>query len=141
MAKMYFAKMNINEQIYEMYEGKQNLEELVKKIFAGLSTKINIYDDKGGRIKLFDLDISPEGLKITGNLGYIKRGVHSSYDPEKDTAIDTTDNNKINYVSFYFDLENEILAYMTIPTLGRKQVLKYFQGLIKEGSNLSLIHI
>jgi hypothetical protein len=138
MGRMYFAKMNINEQIYELYEGKKSLNELQKKIFSGISTKINIFDEKGGRIKFFDLDIASQGFKVTGNLGYIKKGVHSSYDPEKDTAIDTTDNNKIDYISFFFDVENELLAYMTIPVLGRKQVLTFFQRLIKKGSNVGV---
>lgn len=135
---MYFAKMNINEDIFEVYEGKKKLNDLQRKIFAGLNVKSVIYDEKGGRIKFFDLDIAPEGLKITGNLGYIKQGIHSTYDPEKDTAIDTTDKNKLDYISFYLDVDNELLAYMTLPTLGRTKVLEYFSRLIKQGSDVGV---
>lgn len=135
---MHFAKMNINEDIYQVYAGKKDIRTLLGKIFAGISANINIYDDKGGRIKFFDLDIANEGYIVTGNIGYIKKGVHSSYDPEKDTAIDTLDNNKIDYVSFYFDVDNELLGYMTLPVLSRNKVPEYFSKLIKKGSDIGV---
>lgn len=138
MSKVYFAKMNINEQIYEIYEGKQTVKQLINKIFAGISTRIDIHDEKGGRIKFFNLDIDNEGLGVTGNLGYIRSGVHSSYDPESDTAIDTVDNNKIEYITFYFDVEKELLGYTVLPILQRKRVLDYFTQLIKRGSGVGV---
>lgn len=56
MGKMYFAKMNINEDIYEVYNGQKNLDELVKKIFINILPKTKVYDDKGGRFKFFGLE-------------------------------------------------------------------------------------
>lgn len=53
---MYFAKMNINEDIYEVYNGQKNLDELVKKIFINILPKTKVYDDKGGRFKFFGLE-------------------------------------------------------------------------------------
>lgn len=138
MSKVYFAKMNINEQIYEVYEGKKSVKELTKKIFSGLTTTVNVFDNKGGRIKFFNLDIDDTGLGITGNLGYIKSGVHSSYDPDKDTAIDTVDVNKMEYITFYFDVENELLGYTVLPVLSKKKVLEYFSELIKKGSGIGV---
>ncbi|WP_302804434.1 DUF4747 family protein [Schleiferilactobacillus harbinensis] len=141
MGKMYFAKMNVNEEIFEVYDGDKSISELTKKVFSGISSSVDIHDEFGGRIKFFDLDFDTTLLRVTGNLGYIKKGVHSSYDPETDDAIDTTDDNKIEYISFYFDVQNEILAYMSALALGRKKVLDYFERLIKKGSGVGVVFI
>lgn len=135
MAKLYFAKMNVNDQIYEVYDKDGLLSKLKQNIFLGISTKEDIPDDKGGRYKFFDLDKPNDtSLTITGNLGYINAGVHSSYDPDSDDAIDITDKNKLEYITFYFDVEHEILAYMTVPVLSRKKVLSVFTELILKGT-------
>lgn len=133
MAKLHFVKMNINNKIYEVYANKDLLPKLLQDIFLGISAKEQIYDDKGGRYKFFDID-KKDDMTITGNLGYIKAGVHSSYDPNTDDAIDITDKNKLEYITFYFDVEHEILAYMTLPVLNTKKVPMLFTRLIKEGT-------
>lgn len=135
MAKLYFAKMNVNNKIYEVYANKNLLPRLQENIFLGISSKEQIYDNKGGRYKFFDLDKPNDtSLTITGNLGYIKAGVHSSYDSNSDDAIDITDKNKLEYITFYFDVQHEILAYMTLPVLSRKKVLSVFSELILKGT-------
>ena len=124
MAKLYFAKMNVNNRIYEIYANKGLLSRLQRDIFLGISSKEEYHDDKGGRYKFFDLDKPNDtSFTITGYLGYIKAGVHSSYDSVSDDAINITDKNKLEYITFYFDVEHEILAYMTLPVLSRKKVL------------------
>lgn len=138
LSKMYFAKMNVNEDIYEVYNDKRELTKLLVLIFEGITPKPDFYDEKGGRTKFFDLNISSEGMKVTGRLGYIKPGVHSSYDPETDSAIDTKDNNKIEYITFYFDVDEEMLAYVVNPILGRKKVPESFAKLIKKGSGIGV---
>lgn len=135
MANLYFAKMNVNNKIYEVYANKGLLPRLQQDIFLGISPSVEIYDDNGGRYKFFDLDKPDDtSLTITGNLGYIKAGVHSSYDPESDDAINITDKNKLEYITFYFDVQHEILAYMTLPVLNRKKVLSMFSDLILKGT-------
>ena len=135
MAKLYFAKMNVNDKIYEVYANEGLLSKLKQDIFLGISAKEQVYDDEGGRYKFFDLDKPNDtSLTITGNLGYIKEGVHSSYDQDSDDAINITDKNKLVYITFYFDVEHEILAYMTVPVLSRKKVLSVFTKLISEGT-------
>jgi hypothetical protein len=139
MSKIFFAKMNVNEDIYEVYNNKKSLNSLLQKIYLNVRTKTIIYDDKGGRFKFFDLDKADDNSIIMGRLGYIKKGVHSSYDPENDTAIDTLDDNKIEYITFYFDVYKEMLAFTVTPILTKKKVLKYFEELIKKESNIGVI--
>lgn len=135
---MYFAKMNINENIYEVYNNEKKLDSLIQKIFLSITTKTEIYDKNGGRYKFFDLDANTDNMSIVGNLGYIKAGIHSSYDPDKDSAIDVVDKNKLEYVTYYFDVQHEMLAYMTLPVLGKKKVLDIFSRLIKKESDIGV---
>ncbi|EHU4984111.1 hypothetical protein C8142_RS12860, partial [Enterococcus faecalis] len=88
MAKLFFSKMNINDEIFDVYEGKTELDKLLTSIYNGITNKVQIHDEYGGRYKFFDIDKFDDNSIIKGRLGYIKKGVHSSYDPEKDTAID-----------------------------------------------------
>ncbi|WP_221641477.1 hypothetical protein [Listeria booriae] len=116
MAKIYFAKMNINDEIFEVYKGEKELSSLLKKIYEKINNEDELYDEYGGRYKFFDLDKVVDdntkgSLQILGRLGYIKKGVHSSYDPENDTAIDLEDKNKLEYVTFYFDVDRELIAF------------------------------
>ncbi|MEQ7028503.1 hypothetical protein [Enterococcus gallinarum] len=141
MSKIFFAKMNINEDIYEVYNNKKNINKLLQKIYLNVKKSTVIHDEKGGRFKFFDIDKFEDNSVIHGRLGYIKKGVHSSYDPEKDTAIDTLDNNKIDYITFYFDVYNEMLAFTVTPSLTKKKVLKYFEDLIKKESDVGVIFI
>ncbi|ARO01169.1 hypothetical protein [Lactiplantibacillus plantarum] len=138
MSTIYFAKMNINEQIYDIYNDPKLLPELLTKIYAQLSTKASIYDQFGGRIKLFDLDKNEDNTTIIGNMGYIKEGEHSSYDPDNDTAVDIEDPNKMEYIIFYFDVHKEMLAFTTSPKMRQKAVLANMTSLIKKTTNIGV---
>lgn len=140
MGKIYFAKMNINDEIYEVYEGKTNLTVLTKKIYSDINNEKIIYDDFGGRYKFFDID-KKENLILTGRLGYIKKGVHSTYDPDNDTAIDIEDKNKIEYCTFYFDVSSEMIGFNTKIGLNNNKFLEIFSILIKEMSNIGVVFI
>lgn len=130
--------MNINEDIFKVYEEKININSLLTKIYIGIDAKVIIYDELGGRYKFFDIDKFNDNSIIQGRLGYIKQGVHSTYDPDKDTAIDIEDKNKIEYITFYFDVFNEILSYTVNPVLPKKKVLDVFEKLIKKSTDIGV---
>lgn len=141
MSKLFFAKMNINADIYDVYNDVKSLDDLLKKVYIGVNNKTIIYDDKGGRYKFFDLDLYEDNSRISGRLGFIKKGIHSTYDPDKDTAIDKEDNNKIEYITFYLDVYNEMLAFTVTPSLTKKKVLDTFSKLIKESSDIGVVFV
>ncbi|MFG5604461.1 hypothetical protein ACFJX8_15530, partial [Enterococcus faecalis] len=99
------------------------------------------YDEFGGRYKFFDIDKFEDNSIIHGRLGYIKKGVHSTYDPEKDTAIDVEDKNKIEYITFYFDVHKEMVSYTVTPSLTRKKVLEMFANLIRKSTNIGVVFV
>ncbi|MBC2258364.1 hypothetical protein [Listeria booriae] len=143
MAKIYFAKMNINDEIFEVYKGEKELSSLLKKIYEKINNEDELYDEYGGRYKFFDLDKVVDdntkgSLQILGRLGYIKKGVHSSYDPENDTAIDLEDKNKLEYVTFYFDVDRELIAFNSKIGLNRYKFVEIFPALIKKSSDIGV---
>ena len=56
MAKVFFSKMNINDDIFEVYNGKKEIDSLLTKIYNGITNKSEVYDEFGGRYKFFDID-------------------------------------------------------------------------------------
>lgn len=140
MGKIYFAKMNINDEIYEVYDGKTKILSLLKKIFSDFNNKENVYDEFGGRYKFFDID-KKENLVLTGRLGYIKNGIHSTYDPDNDTAVDIEDKNKIEYCTFYFDVKSEMIGFNTKLGLNSGKFLNKFSMLIKKMSDIGVVFI
>ncbi|MBD9787327.1 hypothetical protein [Enterococcus faecalis] len=141
MAKVFFSKMNINDDIFEVYNGKKEIDSLLTKIYNGITNKSEVYDEFGGRYKFFDIDKFEDNSIIHGRLGYIKKGVHSTYDPEKDTAIDVEDKNKIEYITFYFDVHKEMVSYTVTPSLTRKKVLEMFANLIRKSTNIGVVFV
>lgn len=137
MSKLFFSKMNINDEIYQVYEGEVQLNDLLNEIYEKLTNKASLPEDRGGRYKLFDIDKFENNI-IQGRLGYIKAGVHSSYDPDNDTAIDIEDKNKMEYITFYFDVQNEMFVYTTTPVLTSKTVRLMLENLIKVSTNIGV---
>lgn len=138
MTSIYFAKLNVNTEIYEVYDNKLSIKELRKKIFNGIDTKVIVREEANGRYKFFDIDYNKSGLGLVAKLGHIKPGVHSTYDPENDTAIDTADPNKIEYVVFYIDLDKELIAYTTNNDIRKKRFIDIFTKLMEEATGLGI---
>ncbi|WP_439442881.1 hypothetical protein ACSMFR_09935 [Listeria aquatica] len=143
MAKIYFAKMNVNDEIFEVYKGEKKLTDLLQEIYEKINSKDVIYDKFGGRYKFFDLDKviddnTKNSLQIRGRLGYIKSGANSSYDPQNDTAIDIIDKNKLEYITFYFDVKKELIAFNSKIGFNRFKFIEVFPKLIKKSSNIGV---
>jgi hypothetical protein len=137
MSKVYFSKMNINDAIYDVYKGEADLMKLLQTIYAQINSTDKVYDDKGGRYKFFDLSKLDDGI-IQGHFGYIKPGINSSYDPENDTAIDRLDTNKLEYMTFYFDVYNEMFAFTITQRLRETVILKQVARLINESAKVGV---
>lgn len=138
MAKLCFAKMNINEQIYDVYEGKDSVDRLTTEIYNQLTVSGHINDEYGARIKFSNLDRPTEVKVVTGRLVYINKEILSSYDDATDTITEMEEDNLAEYSTFYFDLAAEILAYTLTLRLGKKKVLDYWTRLIKEQTDVGV---
>lgn len=139
MAYVYFAKMNINREIYDVYNGKKNFDKLINQLVEGVwHGSTSIFDEKGGEYKLFGVDNILDENYLMGYLGYIKKGFHSSFDRENNKAIDVFDKDKLDYVAFYFNYQYEIIAYTTSSKMRQKNFLDIFQKLIIANSDIGV---
>ncbi len=134
MSTIYFAKFNINEKIYEVYDGKENLDELLTKVFLGMKTDVELSEirrKKDVNFKFITLDKDAEKFTVNGRLVAYAPGVHVSYDEEKDDVVETKDSKKATYVTFYFDVRREAIGFVPKNDFGRKMFIERFKMLIE----------
>jgi hypothetical protein len=150
MSKLYFAKMNISgHQIYEVYDKKLNITKLLDSIFNNIDTTKSfipdfVSEDNNSEItsnylvKFMSIDKASDQT-INGYLGEIKKEDELNvYDLENDDIATETLKNTVEYVSFYLDIQKEILAFTTTNHLSKKRVLEYFARLIKASSDIDV---
>jgi hypothetical protein len=134
VSTVFFAKFNINEKIYEVYDGKVSLDDLLKKVFLGMETDIELEETvnkKTTNYKFITLDKDPDSFIVNGRLVAYAPGVHVSYDEETDNVIETHDNKKATYVTFSFDIRRETIGFVPKNDFGRKQFIDRFAQLIE----------
>lgn len=139
MAYVYFAKMNINSEIYEIYKEPTKFSKILNQVVDGIwKGNKSKFDEKGGEYKFFGVDNIFDEKYLMGHLGYIKEGYHSSFDRDNNKAIDVHDKDKLDYVAFYLNYEYEILAYTTSSKMRQKKVLEIFKELVFENSEIGV---
>lgn len=134
MATLYTAKFNINEKIYRVSDGKENLDELLNLIFRKINQEEIVIDDKDEMIKykFVDLFPDPDSMIINGTIVKIYDGINSSYDEDEDRVVDEEASNKADYVSFSFDIRREIVGFIPKQSFSREAFLKYFRLLVEK---------
>lgn len=56
MAYLYFAKVNVNNDIFKVYEGEKSIEEILNRLILSVNTEDNIILPKNrGYIKFITL--------------------------------------------------------------------------------------
>lgn len=137
MGKLFIGKLNINNDIYEVYDKKKDIKKILNSIYKGINANVILNEEDGGRYKFFDIDSKENGV-ITGKLGHIKAGIDSTYDPNKDTAIDVKNPNKIDYVVFHVNLDDELIAFTTSISIRHKKFFEVFEDLIMKGTKIGV---
>lgn len=134
MSTVSFAKFNINEKIYEVYDGKESLGKLLNILYQSMTTEVEMSEEDRKKVvnfKFITLDKNPDTMVINGRLVAYAPGTHISYDSEKDDVVETADNKKATYVTFSFDIQKEIIGFVTKVDFGWKQFLRRFKTLIE----------
>lgn len=137
MGKLFIGKLNINNDIYEVYDKKKDIKKILNSIYKGINANVILNEEDGGRYKFFDIDSKENGV-ITGKLGHIKAGIDSTYDPNKDTAIDVKNPNKIDYVVFHVNLDDELIAFTTSISIRYKKFFEVFEELIMKDTKIGV---
>ncbi|MCQ5364735.1 hypothetical protein NOW01_06905 [Anoxybacillus salavatliensis] len=140
MPRVYFAKFNINEKIYSVYEQKESLTELLNKIFRDINSDV-VLNDKDGNYKFISLDKNPDTLVVNGRLVVYAPGTHVSYDPNKDDVVERADDKMATYITFSFDIRREVIGFVPKRDFGRKQFIEKFKNLIEACTNVGEVEI
>lgn len=138
MAQMYFSKFNINSEIYEVYKDEGLKDKILKNVFDAMDEQ-RVYEetdrstdeeDKTVTYKFCDLEKDETKMSITGRLVKIFQAELQSYDKKNDTVRTRNADDCAASATFYFDLKNEEIAFITRTTIGYKQFNNYFKLLI-----------
>lgn len=134
MATIYFAKFNINEKINRVRDGSENLDKLLNDVFNGINQKLKVKDAENESIiyKFVNLDYISSKMTINGDIVKIYDGIDSNYDEKNDEVIDTFAKNKADYVSFSFDVKNEIIGFVPKQSFSRNSFINYFRLLVEQ---------
>lgn len=145
VAQVYFAKFNINSEIYEIYKEPKLLNEILGDIAGSLTNSKSIVLEKqtdlpsdatesgaqDERIKFVDLEYNRGKNYIFGRIARIGAKESEKYVPSLDTVQTTIEDNHACTATFYFDLSSEIIAFITRQEIGYKQFLQYFKNLVE----------
>ena len=139
MAQMYFYKFNINAEIYNVYKDETLQEKILNQVFEKLDSDMTYEygfeedeQDKMIEYKFCDLLKSSEDLAITGRLVKIYDGEVESYDRKNDTVTQVYEEDRAASATFYFDILNEEIAFITRQGFGYLQFGTYFVKLLEQ---------
>lgn len=149
MPLLHYAKVNINSNIYEVYNNKEvSIEGIMKELFDSINDTeeyLNIdsreFIDGEGELRKIELreiynfselekELDVNKMYIFGKL--VRR--YPIYTEEFDEATRTSrrvvlENNSISTL-FYFDLRSEIIVFSERQKLGSKQFIEAFENLL-----------
>lgn len=130
MSRVYFAKFNVNEHIYKVYENQGLLNELLNKMYREINNEVKLVDNDG-TYKFINLDKNLDKLVINGRIVLYAPGIHSSYDDIEDNIVEEQDDKKATYITFSFDVQREIIGFVPKFNFGRKKFMEKFKDLVE----------
>ncbi|CAI8886701.1 hypothetical protein [Bacillus velezensis] len=148
MAKLYYAKVNINSNIFDVYEKKITIPDIMKMIFDQLDDKreynkkeVNTFPDDQGETKTIEREetynfselnkVENNNEKyITGRLVKRTPTFGEEFDSVSRTSKKVVHKNNSISTLFYFDLETEIITFYSRQKLGYNQFMEAFENLL-----------
>lgn len=137
MSNMYFAKVSVSSKIYDVYNNRSLLDEILNSLIFKVNEKRIVTIDKkidknniGDTIKFITLDNNMDKRYISGRLIRIYTDDVEKYDAKEDDILKLSTNQLARYATFYFDLKTEIVGFTLGKYFGRNQFCSYFQALL-----------
>lgn len=132
MAVIYFSKLNINSNIYDVYRDEKIKDMILNEVFEKMDQKLEIEDDDGVRYKFCDLNKNYDQKTVVGRLVKIFEGENISYNAEKDTVNITPADDCASHITFYFDVYQEQIAFIRRHNFGFRQFNKIFKMILEK---------
>ncbi|MDQ0202493.1 hypothetical protein [Pectinatus haikarae] len=131
MANIYFAKVNINSDVYEIYKNKEKADIILKNLFNNIDQDKRIKIDKKTWIKFINIDKDYKNHQfVVGRLVKVFDADIGIYNELEDDVKPLSQKDLAKSVAFYFDLSTELVAFTTAQFLSRAKFIEYFSKLI-----------
>jgi len=136
---MYFAKVSVNKDIYQVYDDSSKLDEILlrlmekewqdKHVAETIHNKQTKENDEQ-IYKFINVDKINDKNFIIGRLIVIFKDDIALYDATKDDLDSLSQSQLSRAVPFYFDFKTEIVAFVPTQKFGRQKFINYFEELI-----------
>lgn len=140
MSQVYFAKVNINKDIYKVYDKKISIDTILSNLMDKdwqscqysyyIKEKDEVGNNKQETIKFISIDKFYDERYLLGRLIKIYKDDIQLYDETKDDIEDLPQKDLARSVAFYFDLKSETVAFVNKQKLSYKQFVELFEKLI-----------
>lgn len=133
MAYLYFAKINVNNDIFKVYKGEESIENILDKLILNINNKESIFLPKNkGYIKFITLTTNIEKRFISGRLIRIFEDDIQMYNLQTDDVENLPQDKLARTSTFYFDVQHELVGFTTGKYFGPKQFCDYFEQMINK---------
>lgn len=133
MAYLYFAKLNVNNDIFRVYKGEEDIERILNKLILNINNNDRITLTKGkGDIKFITLTSDIEKRFVSGRLIRIFEDDIQMYNSETDNLEDLPQDKLARHSTFYFDVQHELIAFTVGRYFTPKQFCAFFELLINK---------
>ncbi|MDD4600035.1 hypothetical protein SDC9_20871 [bioreactor metagenome] len=146
MALIYYAKLNINSVVFDIYSGKVKIHEILDKLYTKIDEETefakttSFYIEEESELKeITELYCFSDIVKSLSPRKYISGKVvrrfplHTEeFDEETRTSRKVVLQNNSVSINFYFDVDNEIISFCTRQKFGQNQFVEAFQGLVNQ---------
>lgn len=136
MAYIYFAKVNINSNIFDVYNNPSKIDEILKNLFKVIDQNKRLKVEEKDNIwaKFINIEKDYDKQYISGRIVKIFEDDIETYDSITDDVSPLPNKDLAKSVPFFFDLRNEIVAFTTINGFRSGKIVSYFNKLINSYS-------
>ena len=138
VALMYFAKVNVNHDVYKLYEKPELLGQILDRLLVSIDQqkRVKIAQDKEEFwVKFISLEKDIDRRYIIGRVVKIFEDDIEIYNSAKDDVDPLPTKELARSVTFYFDLRTELVAFTTSRYFGHLQFCAYFKELLNAYSD------
>ena len=142
MATMYYAKINVNKEIYDVYSEKTTVQKILDKLYLSDWQKEKLVvaskrrDETGKKInetiKFISIDKKPDENMLVGRMAKIFQDELALYNEDLDDIQELPTKSLTRSIPFFFDVNNEIVAFIAKQQFSKEQFVNYFEELINK---------
>ncbi|MBB3111956.1 hypothetical protein FHS18_004024 [Paenibacillus phyllosphaerae] len=148
MPLLHYAKVNINSNIFDVYDNKVTIQGIMRELFSTIDVneeyhkvEVRTFKDDEGEEKSVEYrevynfsELAKEEdvnkLQVSGKVVRRYPIVTEEFDETTRTSRRTVLENNSSSILFYFDLETEIVVFSERQKFGTRQFIEAFQELL-----------